>query len=917
MHSVKSGTKLILLLVALGVLSLLMGLYVQWLWFDSVSYSGVFVTILSNQVFLYLFLFIVSFLLFYVNLRFTRRYLGESGPEDGDADREVIYLDQTPFSPWRELLKGPIGKWLLVGLSLFGALLVGAAGSGKWLTLQQFIHKVPVGLADPVFNRDLGFYFFNLKFYHDVYAILMLTLVLITIMVGLIYALNASADLLLGDWRQFTTAKSHMAILIALILVVKAWGYRLSAFGILFSPTGIVWGATYADVHASLPAFKTLIVVSLAVAVVILINLWVKKIHWIAVSLGIWLVVAVVMGSIYPAAVQKLVVQPNEFNRETPYIQNAIKYTRSAYALDKAVIKPFTNTFTLDINKPENEGIVSNIRLWDWQPLMVTFQNLQQLRGYYVFNDVDVDRYTINGEYRQVMVAAREIDQNQLQDTAKTWINETLMYTHGYGILMSPVTEIAQEGFPRFLIQDVPPRTEEGIVISRPEIYFGERTNNTVIVNTKQAEFDYPMGEKNVYTNYEGQNGIKVNSWTRRLVLSWVLRDYKMVLSSDINNASQILMKRQINERVRTIAPYLQFDRDPYIVLNEDGKLYWILDAYTFTNYYPYSEPYPGGNGKNYIRNAVKITCDAYTGEMHFYIADAGDPLIKTYAAIFPGVYKPLDEMPSGLKAHVRYPEDLFKAQAAMYRNFHMLDPNVFYNKEDPWLIPREVVGDQQVEMEPYYIIMRLPDEDKPEYILMMPFTPKNRPNMIGWMAARMDGDNYGKILVYEFGKQETIFGPEQLEARITQDTVIAQQLTLWDQRGSRVYRGNLIVIPFDDAILYVEPIYLQAENSQLPELKRVIVAFGNSIVMETSLDRALEKLFGGSTGPIEPTDATVDKPTTPSQDTVSDLARQARELYDQAQQRLQSGDWAGYGDSLNQLNAIIKRLEEVSRQQA
>jgi uncharacterized membrane protein (UPF0182 family) len=441
-----------------------------------------------------------------------------------------------------------------------------------------------------------------------------------------------------------------MAILIALILMVKAWGYRLDAYGILFSPTGIVWGATYADVHASLPAYKTLIVVSLVVALIILANLWIKKINWIAISLGAWLVIAVVMGSVYPSLMQKLVVQPNEFNRETPYIQNAIKYTRSAYALDKAEIKPFTNTYTLDINKAENHGIVSNIRLWDWQPLMVTFQNLQQLRSYYVFHDVDVDRYTINGAYRQVMVAAREIDQNQLPDNAKTWINQTLMYTHGYGILMSPVTEIAQEGFPRFFIQDVPPRTEEGIVISRPEIYFGERTHNTVIVNTKQPEFDYPMGEKNMYATYEGQNGIKIGSWPRRLVLSWVMKDYKMVLSSDITSSSQILMGRQINERVRTIAPYLQFDNDPYIVLNEDGKLYWILDAYTFTHYYPYSEPYPGGNGNNYIRNAVKITCDAYTGEMRFYIADAEDPIIKTYAAIFPGVYQPLEEMPAGLK---------------------------------------------------------------------------------------------------------------------------------------------------------------------------------------------------------------------------------------------------------------------------
>lgn len=915
MRPMKSSTKIFLLLVILAVLSTLAGLYVKWLWFDSVHYANVFTIMISNQVVLYLILFAVSFLFFYLNLSFTRRHLGDTErPENTEEGRGIIYLDQIPFSPWRQFLTGPMGKWLFLGLAVFAGLLVAASGSGKWLDVQQYLHRVPVGIADPIFNRDLGFYFFNFSFYQDLYAILMLTLVLTILMVGVIYVINASADLLTGDWKQFTTAKSHLGILLALILILKAWGYRLDAFGVLFSPAGIVWGATYADVHATLPSYLSLVVITLIVALIILVNLWIKKVKWILWSLGAWLVIAVVMGSIYPSAVQKLVVQPNEFNRETPYIEHSIKYTRSAYALDKAEIKPFTNSYTLDLKKPENQGIIANIRLWDWQPLMVTFQNLQQLRSYYVFNDVDVDRYTINGQYRQVMVAAREIDQAQLSDDAQTWVNQTLMYTHGYGLLMSPVNEIAQEGFPRFFIQDIPPRTEEGITVNRPEIYFGERTNNTVVVNTKQQEFDYPMGDKNIFSTYQGEDGIKVNSWGRRLVLGWVMKDYKMLLSSDITNDSQVLMGRQINQRVHTIAPYLQFDQDPYVVLNDDGKLYWILDAYTTTSYYPYSEPYPGGNGNNYIRNSVKVTIDAYSGEIRFYIADAEDPIIKTYAAIFPGVYQSLDEMPTGIKSHVRYPEDLFKAQAAIYRNFHMLDPNVFYNKEDPWLIPKEVVDNQPVEMEPYYIIMRFPDEEQPEYVLMMPFTPKNRPNMIGWMAARMDGDNYGKLLVYEFNKQETIFGPEQIEARITQDTVISQQLTLWNQSGSRVYRGNLIVIPFDNAVLYVEPIYLQAENSKLPELKRVVVCFGNSIVMEPSLDQALMRLFGENAGqPAKPSTPSDQPPT--EQDTLTSLAKQAREFYDQAQKKLQSGDWAGYGESLNQLNDVLRRLEALTQQ--
>jgi uncharacterized membrane protein (UPF0182 family) len=908
-----STIRLIVFILILGVLSLFAGLYAEWLWFDSVNFASVFTTIVLNKIALYVTLFTFGFLLFYINLRITRKNMGlRERPEEDNEGREVIYLDQERPSPWRDFMQGPYTKWIFIGVSLFGGFILSSVAGDYWIVIQQYLNRVAVGTVDPIFAKDLGFYFFNLNFYQFIYSTLMTGLILVTITVGIIYALNASSDLLFGNWRQFTVAKSHIAILIAFIFALKAWGYVLDSYGVLFSPEGIVFGATYTDIYARLIAYKVLMVISIIITLVIIINIFVKKFNLVLISIGVWILVAIFLGGLYPTLIQNFVVQPNEFNKERPYIESAIKFTRAAYGLDNAENQQFDVDNLLDIYDPDHKITVDNIRLWDWQPLMTTYKNLQQLRPYYVFDDVDVDRYIIDGNYRQVMLSAREIDQAELPEEAKTWINQKLMYTHGYGLVVSPVTEVAEEGFPEFFVKDIPPRFSTDLKIERPEIYFGEVTNNYVIVNTLQKEFDYPMGEQNVYTTYEGDNGIKVNSIFRKLIFSWVLKDYKMMLSSQVTNDSQILMNRNIVNRVKMITPYLSYDSDPYIVINDDGKLYWMMDAYTFTNKYPYSEPFDS-NRNNYLRNSVKVTVDAYTGDMNFYIADEDDPIIKTYAAIFPDIYQPISEMPEGLRAHVRYPVDMFKIQANTYKTFHMTDPYVFYNKEDPWLIPTEVVDDKSQTMEPYYIIMKLPGEEEAEYILMLPFTPKSRPNMVGWMCARMDGDNYGKLLVYNFPKQETIYGPEQIESRINQNTVIAQQLSLWDQRGSRVYRGNLLVIPMGNSILYVEPLYLQADSSKLPELKRVIAGFGNKTVMEPTLADALTSLFGrpgeepvgGETSP--PDDSEVSSPGSQS---LAELAQQAKQYYDQAQESLSAGDWAGYGNNLNKLKDILDQLQ-------
>ncbi len=910
--SMSSTIKLILLVLVLWLLSFLSNLYVDWLWFDSVEFKEVFVTFLINKVGLYCLVFLLVFIIFAVNLFIARRYLAneEDRPYRSDPDQDIIYLNPNP-DPWKQFLRGKNAIWIFLGASLLGAFLVSSVAADNWIVVQQFLNRMPVGTSDPIFNKDLSFYFFNLNFYRFIYGILMSSLVLIFITLIVVYMLNASSAALLGNWREFTFAKGHLAIVLAMIFALKSWGYQLNSYELLFSNNGLIFGAGYTDVHARLLALKVLMIVSLAVALIILVNIFVQKISWVIWGIVAWMGIAIILGGAYPALMQKLVVQPNEFNKEKPYLENAIAFTRQAYALDRAEEREFKIDYNLDINDPAHESTISNIRLWDWQPLKTTYQNLQQLRPYYVFDDVDIDRYTINGQYRQVMLAPREIDPSELTAEAQTWINQRLMYTHGYGIVASPVTEVAEEGFPEFIIKDIPPQFTADLKVTRPEIYFGERTNSYVIVNTNQEEFDYPMGDENVYTIYQGKNGIKVGSMAKRLVLAWVLKDYKMILSNDVHSESQVLMNRNILQRVRKVAPYLRFDQDPYIVIDDQGHLYWMLDAYTFTDKYPYSQPFDSA-GNNYIRNAVKITINAYSGEMKFYVADDNDPIIKTYEKIFPGMYLPLESMPDSLKAHIRYPEDMFQIQANMYRTYHMTDPNVFYNKEDIWVIPTEIVGEEPQQVDPYYLIMKLPGETEAEYVLMLPYTPKSRPNMIAWMAARMDGDHYGKMLVFNFPKQETVYGPEQIEARINQNTEIAQQLTLWSQRGSRVYRGNLLVIPMANSILYVEPLYLQAENGRIPELKRVIAAFGNKVVMEPSLEEALLELFGGQpAGQVPGTEQKPgDEPAAPS--SVAELAALAREYYDRAEQRLREGDWAGYGENINKLDEIIRQLEDA-----
>lgn len=917
-NSNKTLVKILVLLLILGGLSLFARYYIDWLWFKSLDFQKVFAITLVSRWALYAIVFIIAFLFVFINLRLSKRN-ARPGPDDTadmDDEEDVIYLhpERTRF---KGLLNHPMANWIFIVISLFVAFVVASTVGEKWVIVQQYLNRVPFAVSDPVFGKNVGFYFFDLSFYQFIYETLMFLLVFTTVIIGLLYLMNATAELFIMEWRKFTFAKAHFSVLLAMIFALKAWGYKLGMYSILFSPTGIVNGAGYTDVHARLLAYKVLLVVVLVVAAMIIVNLFVRRINWILYSIGGWIVLAIVFNGIYPALMQKFIVQPNEFNREKPYIERAINYSRMAYNLDEIENKQFNVDYNLTMQDLENNRpTIDNIRLWDWQPLQDTYKSLQELRLYYVFHDVDIDRYMVDGEYRQVMLSAREMedmDRNEaLDENAKTWVNQRLMFTHGYGVTMSPVAEVGEEGFPEFYLKDVPPKGDTNLEVKRPEIYFGERTDSYVIVNTNQKEFDYPKGATNTYTTYEGKNGVEINSFSRRLLFAWVLKDYKLIFSSDVNNQSQVLMKRNITDRINTIAPYLRYDQDPYLVINKDGRLIWMVDAYTASDKFPYSKPFDR-YGNNYIRNAVKVTCDAYTGEVNFYIADPSDPIIQSFQKIFPGLYKPYDEMPEDLKAHVRYPVDMFSIQANIYKVFHMTDPWVFYNKEDSWVIPSEIVGGKEEVMEPYYLITRLPGEQKEEYILMLPYIPNGRLNMTAWMCARMDGDNYGKMLVYRFPKQETVYGPMQIESRINQDTDISRQLALWNQKGSSTYRGNLLVIPINNSILYVEPLYLQAEASKLPELKRVIASYQNQVVMENTLEEALERIFGQRQGGTTTAAVKEEEKKDQEESSVAELAKLAQQYYDQADESLRKGDWAGYGDNLKQLKEVLDKLEKAA----
>ena len=693
----------------------------------------------------------------------------------------------------------------------------------------------------------------------------------------------------------------------------------------MYSSRGAVFGAGYADETAQLPAYNLLAIVTLITAAALLVTVFRRR-AWraIVVLLVVWIAVAVVAGNVYPGFVQRFRVSPNELALERPYIEDNISFTRMAFDLDEIVVEDYAVNESVTARDVLAEAdTLTNVRLWDYRPLLQTYNQIQALRQYYQFNDIDIDRYEMDGEVRQVMLSARELVPDQLSDDAQTWVNQRLVYTHGFGVAASSVSQVTRDGLPDFYLKDLP--TQGVITVTRPQLYFGELTNGYVIGRTGEPEFDYPSGDGNVMTQFDADTGIDM-SLMARLLFAIRFADINILLNGDIDSDSQLLWRRNIRERVQEVAPFLRYDQDPYIVVDEAGELWWMLDAYTVSNRYPYSDP---SENINYIRNSVKVAINAYDGMMSFYVVDEDEPIIAAYRQIFPALFASIDDMPDDLKRHIRYPQDLFTIQALVYRTYHMTDVNEFYNREDMWAWPEELFEDQPQLVQPYYVLMRLPGEDNLEFMQILPFTPANRENMISWMSAKSDPEEYGEKLVFEFGKDTLFFGPKQIEARIDQDPLISAQLSLWNQQGSNVIRGNLLVIPVAGTLVYVEPLYLQAATGKIPELKRVIVADPNTVRMADNLGLALIELFGDELLADEELEslATFDGEISVegvlagsaiAEDGVAvagldasleTLVGQANFQFERAQDLVRQGDWGGYGREIEALQLTLERL--------
>jgi len=908
----------IIILLAWSLVQSLVSFYPTYLWFDNLGVTSVLWTNIFAQVLCAVGFALLAFLILALNYLVVQRltahlnqqraalpnvqnFIKQIFGEAGEAD-ENGYVNVTPKA-------GPmfhLDRWWWAGIVCL-AIFMGLSAVTQWEVWLKALNAVAFGTADPIFGRDISFYLFQFPLQKFVQGFIMSALVFSLIGAVWFYLTRMAFSFKGFSFIFAKGVKAHLAVLLAGLALVLAWGLWLGEFNILYSARGVVFGAGYTDVKVQLLGYNLQIMLLVILAGLLIANIFQKDYKLPVVGLGAYLIIALVMGGIYPSIVQNFQVKPNEISMEAPYIKNSIKFTRLGYGLDKIEEQAFSANQNLSLGDVRrNPMTISNIRLWDPRPLLKTYRQLQGIRLYYDFSDVDIDRYNINGRYQQVMLSPREMRAEKLPDKAQTWINEHLKFTHGYGLCLSPVNEQTSEGMPYFMIKDIPPNGLTSLKISRPEIYYGEESKQYVIVNTTEEEFDYPKGDKNVYASYQGQGGVRLSSLARRLAFAVKYADLKILLTNYISSKSRIMFDRSIRQRVTKIAPFLSYDSDPYLVIGDTGRLFWVQDAYTLSNLFPYSDPSGAGFQQfNYIRNSIKVVIDAYNGNVTFYIVDGSDPLARTYAKIYPKLFKPFSAMSADLKQHLRYPYDLFMVQARKYAVFHMEDPQVFYNQEDLWNIPKEIYAGTEQKMDAYYTIMRLPGEKSEEFLLMLPFTPNTKDNMISWLAARSDMPNYGKLLVYKFPKDKLIYGPMQIEARIDQQTEISQQFTLWGQLGSRVIRGNLLAIPIEQSILYVEPIYLEAASGELPELKRVIVAFDKNVVMAETLGQALSSVFSGkvSTTGIRPAVETLQYLNP------KELATKALGLFDQAQTKLKQGSFGEFGDKLQELKKVLQDL--------
>jgi hypothetical protein len=890
---------LFLLLFVPAVGSALVEFYTDWLWFEEVGFESVFLRTLVAEIATGAVAFAVALGFLALNLHLALRTLRRRQfSVMTDAGPTVIDVDPGRMKP------------LLYGAATLAALFIGFYAASRWETALLYLYAVPFGRSDPILDRDVGFYVFELPFLQLVRRLLMILVLLAAAGAG---ALHVTAGNLAFDARRGILASQsalrQLAGLAALFLLLLAFGAWLRIPELLTKTAGIIQGGTYVDVHARMPALRVLAVVAVIGAGLALYQATVRSFWPILCAVGLYLIVSV-GGFAYAVALHRFVVAPNEQVRETPYIVHHIDATRAAFALDGVEERELTGEAQLSREDLlRNAATLENVPLWNELPLLDTFSQIQEIRTYYDFTSVDNDRYMIDGEYRQIMLSARELASASLP--SRTWINERLTFTHGYGLTLGPVNQVTPEGLPVLFIKDLPPVSSVDLQVTQPALYYGELSNDHVFVNTATQEFDYPKGDDNAFTSYQGEGGLPLEGFARRLLFAIRFRSTDTLLSPNLTPESRVMLYRRIADRVRRIAPFLVYDPDPYVSIS-DGRIFWIQDAYTTSDRYPYAASAAGQ--LNYIRNSVKVTVDAYHGTTVFHLLDPDDPIAATLGRALPGLFTPLDEMPEDLRTRLRYPQSIFALQAAMFATYHMKNPAVFYNKEDQWEIPSIEMGGTPRLMDPYYTIMRLPGEAAPEYIQMLPFTPRQKDNLAAWMVARSDGENYGKLVAFQFPKQTLVFGPRQVAARINQDQAIAPQITLWNQQGSEVIQGTLLVIPIEESLLYIRPLYLRADGGRIPELKRVVVAYQNRIVMEGTLDAALERLFPGDGPPPRQGTAVAEAPAAPASALGSGapeagLVQQAREHYERAMESQRSGDWARYGEEIRSLGEILSRL--------
>lgn len=943
------------LIVLFVVATILKGLYLDLLWFRSVGFGSVYTTRISVRIWLFLAGAAVSVVFLAANIVIARRV----APSADDPDFEV--------SPeLKQLFEGitqPVARRIfVVGALIFlfiATLSFATSAASHWEAILLFLHSQSFGRQDPQFHKDLGFYVFKLPVYRYAADWLLALSVVALVAVVVVYLLRATLYGFRIDaprpivrhlfsieapWK----IKLHVSLLLVLILVLLVVRYFLGRYSLVYSTQGVELGAFYTDLHATLPMIYVRIVVGSIAALLVLVALFRGGLLLPTGAIGLWIVVSVVSG-IYPAIIQRLVVQPNEFAKEQTYIARNIETTRWAYGLDAIDEQQYpANQAATEAEFNADQDTLNNVRLWDPDPLRTAINQLQTIRPLFEFQDVDVDRYTIDGQYRQVMLSARELNQANLPVNAQTWVNKTLQFTHGYGFTMSPVNTAQPDGSPDFLVQNIPLQGPTSVTTNKPEIYFGEVADSFIVVDGNQPEFTPVAGGGNVETRFQGSGGVGLGSLWRRALYAWEFADPNLLISGAITSNSRIIYRRNIQGRVQEIAPFLRLDGDPYLVVDTTG-MYWIQDAYTATDRIPYSHDDPV-TGLNYMRNSVKVVIDAYSGDVSFYAMQPDEPILKAYESIFPHLFKPAGEMPALIRDHIRYPEDLLRFQTDAYLRYHMRDARQFYQNEDLWDVPTEIFGGTDQRLRPYYVLARLPNSTKDQFMLILTFVPRNRTNAIGWLAALSDGSDYGKLVAYRFPTTESVPGPTQVERRIDSDGRVSQQLTLWNQSGSAVIRGDLLMIPIGGANVFFEPLYLAATTggNTIPQLKRVVVVNGDTVVMEPTLAQAIQVLFGHTapsgldtsgvsppsagasptptaTGTPSPTatppstaSATATPPpagTTPGAlpTDVPALAAQAQDAYDRAQAALRAGDFAGYGAEIQRLKQILDQIQQVA----